>query len=86
MEIKEVNSNKKRNSFNKYWFPFSEGTDRLIAVLTFLIAIIAAVIQNDDYAILAFFIVFLIEIILYFAVIWIYQGYKKTTKNHKDEE
>lgn len=88
MKIEEVNPNKKNKiKFNEYWFPFSEGTDRLIAVLTILIAIIIAVMQNDEDDIIpAFFITFLIEIILYFAIIWIYQGYKNPKKNHNYEK
>jgi len=88
MKIEEINPKKKNKiQISEYWFPFSEGTDRLIAVLTILTAIIIALLQNDEENIIpAFFITFLIEIILYFAVIWIYQGYKKPTKNQIDEE
>ena len=80
MEIEEIRTKEKRKIAikKKDLFPLSEGYNRLLVVIA---CFIIAYILYEDSEIGTFFLTLFIEIIVYIAIIWIYNGFKKSLNN-----
>ena len=74
MQIEEVEN---QRGVRSYWFPFSTGVNRLLFVLM-IISVVMFWIGSEEF--FFFFLVGSAEWILYFAFIWVYQGFKGDKK------
>ncbi len=85
--IKEINpkENKKKPS-NSYWFPLSKGFNRLIFVLFIIIPVFPATTGRSGEIIPVYIVFLMTEAIFYFVAIWIYQGFKESSKSSNNEK
>lgn len=82
--IKETHPNKnKQMPSRSYWFPLSEGNNRLLCVI---LTVIVAAGQDEDDVVTAIFVTPIVGFILYLAAIWVYQGFKESSKVSDDNE
>lgn len=72
---------KKGRSSGSYLFPLSKGYNRLLFVLWILLAIIVGVVMKGATMFVGVsFLALVVEFILYLAAIWVYQGFKESSK------
>lgn len=81
MKIEEIPSNNKKERLKKYWFPFSKGYNRLIVIFGIIVMIFIINKKSRriyDYEDLFSYIILIIiiEVLIYIAAIWVYQGFK----------
>ena len=85
--IKETNPNEnKQMPSRSYWFPLSVGCNRLLCVLCLILTVIVAAGQDEDDVVTAIFVTPIVGFILYLAAIWVYQGFKESSKVFDDNE
>lgn len=85
--IKETNPNENKKMHSRsYWFPLSEGNNRLLCVLCLILTVIVAAGQDEDDVVTAIFVTPIVGFILYLAAIWVYQGFKESSKVSDDNE
>lgn len=85
--MKEINPNEnKQMSSHSYWFPLSVGCNRLLCVLCIVLTVIVAAGQDEDDVVTAIFVTPIVGFILYLAAIWVYQGFKESSKVFDDNE
>lgn len=86
--IKEIHPNKNKQMLSRsYWFPLSKGNNRLLCVLCILLTVIVAAGQDrEEDVTTAIFVTPIVGFILYLAAIWVYQGFKESSKVSDDNE
>ena len=86
--MKKINPNEnKQMPSHSYWFPLSVGCNRLLCVLCIILTVIVAAGQErEDDVVTAIFVTPIVEFILYLAAIWVYQGFKESSKVFDDNE
>lgn len=70
---------------DSYWFPLSKGYKRLLLVLWIVSSPIIPALTSK-YVITYSIFMFIVEFILYLVAIWIYQGFKESSKSSNDNE
>ena len=70
---------------DSYWFPLSKGYKRLLVVLWVVSSPIIAALTSEFEITYSIFI-FIVEFISYLVAIWIYQGFKESSKSSNDNE
>lgn len=79
MKIEEIKE-KKENS----WFALSTGYNRLLVVsATVIILVVACFVEDADQIFIVSTLTLFIELCIYFASVWIYQGFNEPTKKNE---
>lgn len=72
MEIEDLKRSKEND-----WFPLPKGYNRILIVLAMVIIItVACLVENEDHIFISAILTLFIELCIYFALVWIYRGFK----------